>query len=260
MSLAGSSLSSAVNCKIVTASKKAFSYGRTDVVKPKGKHQATIVWLHGLGDEVYGWSTILESLPLPNIKWICPTAPERPVTLFGGFPSTAWFDISEISENGKDDVEGLDATAAYVSSLLATEPPDIKLAIGGFSMGAAASLHSATCFVHGKYHNGKSYPTNLSAIVGLSGWLPCASTLSPKIEGVENAASLAASLPIMLCHGKSDNVVPYKFGDKSSQKLISAGFCDVTFKSYSGLGHHTLPEETDNVCKWLTTKLGLDGK
>jgi hypothetical protein len=25
-------------------------YGRTYIVRPKGRHQATIVWLHGLGD------------------------------------------------------------------------------------------------------------------------------------------------------------------------------------------------------------------
>lgn len=25
-------------------------FGRTYVVRPRGKHQATIVWLHGLGD------------------------------------------------------------------------------------------------------------------------------------------------------------------------------------------------------------------
>lgn len=29
---------------------RAFEFGKTHVVKPKGKHQATIVWLHGLGD------------------------------------------------------------------------------------------------------------------------------------------------------------------------------------------------------------------
>ncbi|KAL5729951.1 lysophospholipase [Ranunculus cassubicifolius] len=32
------------------ASGRAFEFGRTHVVRPKGKHQATIVWLHGLGD------------------------------------------------------------------------------------------------------------------------------------------------------------------------------------------------------------------
>lgn len=40
-------------------------------------------------------------------------------------------------------------------------------------MGAATSLYSATCFTSGKYANGNQYPANLSAVVGLSGWLPC---------------------------------------------------------------------------------------
>ena len=30
--------------------RRTFEFGRTHVVRPKGKHQATIVWLHGLGD------------------------------------------------------------------------------------------------------------------------------------------------------------------------------------------------------------------
>lgn len=30
--------------------KRPFEYGRTHVVRPKGAHKATIVWLHGLGD------------------------------------------------------------------------------------------------------------------------------------------------------------------------------------------------------------------
>lgn len=40
-------------------------------------------------------------------------------------------------------------------------------------MGAAAALYSATCFASGTYNSGNPYPINLSAIVGLSGWLPC---------------------------------------------------------------------------------------
>lgn len=49
----------------------------------------------------------------------------------------------------------------------------VKLGVGGFSMGAATALYSATCSAHGKYGNGKLYPVNLRAVVGLSGWLPC---------------------------------------------------------------------------------------
>ncbi|MFS8025542.1 putative alpha/Beta hydrolase [Helianthus anomalus] len=75
--------------------------------------------------------------------------------------------------------------------------------VGGFkfSMGAATALYSASCFTHGKFGNGNTYSTHLDAVVGLSGWLPCAKDLSKKIEG-EEAANRASLLPILLCHGK----------------------------------------------------------
>ncbi|PSR84480.1 Acyl-protein like [Actinidia chinensis var. chinensis] len=240
--------------------RKVFEFGRTHVVRPKGTHKVTVVWLHGLGDNGGSWSQLLETLPLPNIKWICPTAPSRPISLFGGFPSTAWFDVDDISESAVDDLEGLDASAAHVASLLSTEPADIKLAVGGFSMGAATSLYSATCFALGKYGNGNPYPANLSAAIGLSGWLPCAKSLSSKMEGKDEAARQAAALPILLCHGRGDEVVPFAFDEKSSHALRSSGFRDVTFKAYDGLGHYTNPEEMDDFCAWLTSKLGLEGR
>ncbi|CAN6993337.1 unnamed protein product [Brassica oleracea var. botrytis] len=204
------------------------------------------------------WSQLLETLPLPNIKWICPTAPSQPISLFGGFPSTAWFDVVGINEDGPDDVEGLDVAAAHVANLLSNEPSDIKLGVGGFSMGAGTSLYSATCFATGKYGNGNPYPINLSTVIGLSGWLPCAKTLAGKLEE-EQIKNRAASLPILVCHGKGDDVVPYKFGEKSSEALISHGFKKTTFKAYNGLGHYTIPQEMDELCAWLTSNLGLQG-
>jgi lysophospholipase-2 len=49
----------------------------------------------------------------------------------------------------------------------------VRLGIGGFSMGAATALHSAACYAHGRFTNGAVYPITLSAVIGLSGWLPC---------------------------------------------------------------------------------------
>ncbi|KAJ6829759.1 acyl-protein thioesterase 2-like [Iris pallida] len=250
------------NSSVATGARvagRSFEYGRTHVVRPKGRHQATIVWLHGLGDNGASWSQILETLPLPNIKWICPTAPTRPVALFGGFPCTAWFDVRELSEDGPDDVEGMDAAAAHVANLLSTEPADIKVGVGGFSMGAATALYSATCFTHGKYGNGNPYPVNLSVAVGLSGWLPCARSLKEKIEGSQEATRKAASLPLLMCHGRGDEVVIYKHGQRSAEVLQSTGFRNLNFKTYNSLGHYTVPEEMDDICKWLTASLGLDG-
>ncbi|KAL8233353.1 hypothetical protein R6Q59_019453 [Mikania micrantha] len=236
--------------------RRTVEFGRTYVVRPKGKHQATVVWLHGLGDNGSSWSQLLDNLPLPNIKWICPTAPTRPVTVLGGFSCTAWFDEGELSEDGPKDVEGLDTSASHIANLLSTEPSDVKLGIGGFSMGAACALYSATCFVQGRYGNGSSFPVNFRAIVGLSGWLPGGQNLRNIIEGSHDAIRRAASLPILLCHGLGDEVVPYSFGERSSQILSSAGFRNVTFKSYQGLGHYTVPKEMEDVCQWLNARLG----
>ncbi|KAL5144921.1 Acyl-protein thioesterase 2 [Glycine soja] len=299
MSYSGSSMSSGSG-----SSRRTFEFGRTHVVRPKGKHQATIVWLHGLGDNGSSWSQLLETLPLPNIKWICPTAPTRPVALFGGFPCTACkiqclkfyivhlktplffyhflfyykicfytaviysnlieaslpgFDAGEISEDAPIDLEGLDASAAHVANLLSTEPPNIKLGIGGFSMGAATALYSATCHILGHYGNGNIYPINLSAIVSLSGWLPCSRTLKNQIEQSRDGIRRAALLPLFLCHGRGDDVVAYEHGERSAVTLSSSGFQNLIFRSYNGLGHYTVPEETDEVCRWLTANLGLEG-
>lgn len=239
--------------------RRTFEFGRTHVVRPKGKHQATIVWLHGLGDNGSSWSQLLENLPLPNIKWICPTAPTRPVAVLGGFPCTAWFDVGELSDDGPDDLDGLDASAAHIANLLSTEPADVKLGVGGFSMGAATALYSATCYAQAKYGNNSPYPVNLKAVVGLSGWLPGSRSLRNKIEGSHEAARRAASLPIMLCHGMNDDVVAYNYGERSAHCLSSAGFRYLTFKAYDGLGHYTVPKEMDEVCTWLTARLGLEG-
>ncbi|KAG5537600.1 hypothetical protein RHGRI_024898 [Rhododendron griersonianum] len=168
-------------------------------------------------------------------------------------------DVGEISEDSPDDFEGLDASAAHIANFLSTEPAAIKLGIGGFSMGAATALYSATCFAQGKFGNGIPYPVNLRAIVGLSGWLPGSRTLRNKIEGSHDAARRAATLPILTCHGNSDDVVEYNYGEKSASILSSAGFRYLTFKTYNGLGHYTVPNEMDEVCNWLHVRLGLDG-
>lgn len=42
------------------------------------------------------------------------------------------FDVTELSENAQDDLEGLEASAAHVASLLSTEPTDSKLSLPAF--------------------------------------------------------------------------------------------------------------------------------
>ncbi|CAL9091527.1 unnamed protein product, partial [Musa acuminata var. zebrina] len=245
-----------------SATRRHVDYGRTYVAWPKGRHRATVVWLHGLGDNGARYNYLCGKkyfVKKNKIKWICPTAPTRPVSLFGGFPCAAWFDIADPSQDGSDDADGLEASAAHIANLLSSEPADVKLGIGGFSMGAATALYSASCFAHGRYENGGRYPINLSAVVGLSGWLPCSRSLKTKVESSLEAARRAASLPLLLCHGTGDGVVPYKQGERSAETLRMSGFRNLRFEAYNGLEHYTIPEEMDAVCKWITARLQLDG-
>uniref|UniRef100_A0A1Y3BX64 Putative alpha/Beta hydrolase fold protein n=1 Tax=Helianthus annuus TaxID=4232 RepID=A0A1Y3BX64_HELAN len=186
------------------SARRTVEFGRTYVVRPKGKHQATVVWLHGLGDNGSSWSQLLDN-SLANIKWICPTAPTRPVTVLGGFPCTAWFDEGELSDDGPKDVE-------------------VKLGIGGFSMGAACALYCRTCFVQGRYGNGSPYPVNFKRCCRVERLASGGQNLRNMMEGSHDAIRRAASLPVLLCHGVGDEVVPYKFGERSSQILSSVGF------------------------------------
>jgi lysophospholipase-2 len=180
--------------------------------------------------------------------------PIKPISLL-----LSGFDVGEISEDLHDDIEGLDASAAHIANLLSAEPTDVKVGIGGFSMGAAIALYSTTCYALGRYGTGHAYTINLRATVGLSGWLPGWRSLRSKIESSNEVARRAASIPILLAHGTSDDVVPYRFGEKSAHSLAMAGFRQTMFKPYEGLGHYTVPKEMDEVVHWLVSRLGLEG-
>lgn len=44
-------------------SSRRVDYGKTFVVRPKGRHLATIVWLHGLGDNGARYPLIARLIP-----------------------------------------------------------------------------------------------------------------------------------------------------------------------------------------------------
>ncbi|RLM98349.1 hypothetical protein C2845_PM06G04190 [Panicum miliaceum] len=284
-------------------SGRRVDYGRTYVVRPKGRHLATIVWLHGLGDNgarqesqftvpVYDKGlncSILVVLPLSEflmatlsfgqksadtgpsswILFLCQISsgyvpqqqpilslllvdslalhPEKClITIFG---NETGFDVEDTSIDGRDDIEGLDASAAHIANLLSSEPSDehvsaVKLGIGGFSMGATVALHSVACYAHGKFTSGIPYPITLNAVISLSGWLPCSRTLRSKMESSHIDTRRAASLPILLCHGRVDEVVTYRNGERSAEILRSSGFSYLSFKPYNGYSStNTTPEK-----------------
>lgn len=83
---------------------------RAVTINPTQKHTATVLFLHGLGDQGHGWSQVGQMFApqLPHVKWIFPHAPNKNVTLNFGQSMPAWYDIYSLDKvNAKEDEPGL---------------------------------------------------------------------------------------------------------------------------------------------------------
>ncbi|XP_013624392.1 PREDICTED: uncharacterized protein LOC106330482 [Brassica oleracea var. oleracea] len=189
------------------------AYGVTRLVRPRGTHKATIVWLHDIGENGDDSARFVRELNLPNIKWICPTAPTRPVSRLGGAVTTAWCDVTQVSENMEHDLASINTTCVLVANLLAGEPAH---GVGGLGLGAAQALYFASCYVVGGMRD-----MGLNAVVGINGWLPAWTNFLYHIDSLTVSGTLAASLPILLTNENS--MVPIQFGWLSEQSLSRAG-------------------------------------
>ncbi|NRB71657.1 MAG: hypothetical protein HRU51_07060, partial [Xanthomonadales bacterium] len=95
----------------------------------------SVVWLHGLGADGHDFEPVIPMLGLPadaQVRFVFPHAPVRPVTLNGGMPMRAWYDIKAISASRDQDEAGIARSAAQVEALLAREeargvPPEQQL-------------------------------------------------------------------------------------------------------------------------------------
>jgi len=128
-----------------------------------------------------------------------------------------------------------------------------RIVLGGFSQGGAMSVFTG---VTGK--------EKLGGVFGLS----CYLLLSDRIKGYMPENLPNKNTPFFLAHGLDDAVVPFQFGEKSSQALKDLGLEDVTFNRYpyvagylscgrmlmavcSDLGHSADPAEIDDLEKFL---------
>ena len=135
------------------------------VVAPAGKHTASLIFLHGLGDTGHGWASTIASIRPPHVKVICPTASKMPVTLNSGFSMPSWFDLLSLDPAGKEDEAGIKAARDVVEFLIEEEVkaglPSERIMIGGFSQGGALSLYTALQSSH-----------RLAGVAALSCWAP----------------------------------------------------------------------------------------
>jgi len=205
---------------------------------------ASIIVLHGLGADGNDFVPIAQELDLDAVgpvRYVFPHAPIRPVTINGGYRMRAWYDILGTELVRREDEAGLRESQAAVAAVIDREiERGIKasrIVLMGFSQGCAMTLMT-----------GLRYPHTLAGLVGLSGYLPLASTTAAEAHAA-NAAT-----PIFMAHGTQDPVVPMARAVDSRELLTSLGR-EIEWHQYV-LPHSVCAEEVADLNAWLLRRLG----
>jgi phospholipase/carboxylesterase len=205
-------------------------------INPEQAPVAVVIWLHGLGADGHDFEPVVPELRLPHdlpVRFVFPHAAEMPVSAFGGQVTRAWFDFGA---GGGADLAGLQRSSRRVRELIQNEiddgMPARRVLLAGFSQGGVLALHTALC-----------YPKPLAGILALSTFLA-----DDKILGSQ-AARVNAGIPIMMCHGQQDMVLPMDMGKGGCLKLQAAGY-DVSWREYP-MGHEVCGDEIRDVSAWL---------
>jgi len=208
-----------------------------------GRHTATVIFLHGLGDSGHGWSSAFQAIRKPHVKYVCPTAAPMPVSLNGGFRMSSWFDILGLEENSAEDQQGIrdaaDLLQQYISEEEKAGIPRKRIMVGGFSQGGAVALYSSLA-----YEKQKAEP--LAGVIGLSCWMP----LHKQFNGIK----VNTETPVFQGHGETDPLVKFSFG-KLTAEAISKFNKNHVFKSYQGMGHSSCEQEMSDVRDFIDKHL-----
>jgi phospholipase/carboxylesterase len=200
---------------------------------------AAIIWLHGLGADGHDFVPIVPELRLPStpaVRFVFPHAPERPVTLNGGYVMRAWYDIGLTDrgffQNAEHLREAETIVAAYVARELARGVPEERIVLAGFSQGGNVVLHA-----------GLHHPRRLAGLMVLSAPVPDAAALMAQAVPANRAT------PVFLAHGTEDTVAPYALGQQLAASLQQAAV-PVQWRSYR-MPHSVCPEEIADLSTWL---------
>ncbi|HSH98330.1 MAG: alpha/beta hydrolase [Methylophilaceae bacterium] len=206
------------------------------VIETSAEINASVIWLHGLGADGHDFAPIVEELGIPNLRFILPHAPVRPVTMNNGHEMPAWYDIYGLNNDSLQDESGIRATEGKIAELIAHELsqgiPAKRIVLAGFSQGGAIALHTAL-----------RYPQRLAGVLALSTYLP----LKTMLLADRQAANL--DLPIFMAHGEFDSVITLATSQASKAVLTSVGYV-IDWHEYA-MAHSVCVEEIDDIRDFL---------
>lgn len=213
------------------------SYLPSVEIEPPSQANAAVIWLHGLGADGHDFEPIVPELRLPDtvaIRFVFPHAPAIPVTVNGGMVMPAWYDILDIDIDRRVDTDQLLASADAIRALVDREIErgidSRRIVVAGFSQGGAVALHTAL-----------TYPKRLAGILALSTYFATDDRI--QLHPANNG------LPIRLCHGSADPVVPEPLGRAAYERLQALGY-RAEYSTYS-MEHAVCLEEINDISNWF---------
>jgi len=204
---------------------------------------ASVIWMHGLGDDGKGWSEVVPALNLPQslaVRFIFPHAPVMAVTINNGMRMRAWYDIRQANLSERADLDGVRTSQAQVEALIAQEVARgiaaQRVVLAGFSQGGAIALYT-----------GVRCAERLGGLIGLSTYL----------VGFDRVAAEASAanrdVPVFMAHGAYDPVVQLAWAERSRDALRAGGW-DVEWHVYP-IEHSAVIDEIVAVGEFISRVL-----
>ncbi len=207
-------------------------------IEPQKMANASVIWLHGLGASGDDFASVAPMLKLNSkihARFIFPHAPSRAITLNGGMSMPAWYDLTINGFEREINLDDLAESVNQVNNLIQREVErginSERIVLAGFSQGGAVVYHTAL-----------NFDKPLAGLMALSTYIPNKSGVHKK--------ECNKTLPILICHGTQDNVVPEVLGEQAFSHLTEIGF-EPEFKTYP-MAHTVHPRQIKEIDAWLT--------
>lgn len=207
------------------------------------KPDGTVIWLHGLGADGHDFEPIVAELDLDkqaDLRFVFPHAPVRPVTINGGIPMRAWYDVMSLDRSGPQDEAGIRDSAETLKQLIEREHDRgvdyDRVVLAGFSQGGAIAMHTAMRF-----------PEKLAGLMALSTWMPLEATIDGEV--MQSPESQPRDLPVLMAHGSFDPMLPIAVGQHARDIMQKAGF-NVQWHGFP-MAHAVCAEEIAEIRRWL---------
>ena len=208
-------------------------------INPSAPPAYVVIWLHGLGADGHDFEALVPELQMPDtlpIRYVFPHAPQRSITVNMGMVMRGWYDIVEPDLSRNVDHQGIEDSAAHLTSLIDREiaagMPSDRIVLAGFSQGGVIVLHA-----------GLRFGSPLAGILALSTYCPTLASLG------QEKSSANQRIPMMMAHGRHDPLIPVTLGETARDGLLEFDY-PVQWYEYP-IAHELCLEEIQQVRSWM---------